>query len=165
MTGAAVRFVDVYPVRMAHAGLDALMLRRAAGVRCAGAWEAVHGRIEAGESPVEAALRELREETGFQPDRFYNLSRVESFYLHLTDEVALIPAFAAIVGPASEPTLSEEHDLFAWLPIDQAAQQAAWPRERRALADVAVLLSAGSAGPLDDVLWVPLDPPGTSGAR
>lgn len=162
MTGAAVKFVDIYPVRLGTDGLEALVLRRAAGVRCTGAWEAVHGRIEAGETPVAAALRELQEETSLTPLCYYNLSRVESFYLHLTDEVALIPAFAAVVDPGASPVLSHEHDLYCWLPIDQAIERVAWPRERRALADVRVLLRDGSAGPLEDVLRLPLDLPSDS---
>ena len=81
------------------------MLRRAAGGRCPGSWEAVHGHIEAGERPADAAARELQEETGLAPERLYNLSRVETFYQHRLDEVALVPVFAAFVaagrrGPA-----------------------------------------------------------------
>lgn len=130
------------------------MLRRAPSVRCAGAWETVHGHIEEGEAPVAAALRELAEETGLAPIRFYNLSRVESFYLHRLDQVALIPCFSAVVEPAAAVRLSREHDEARWLPIGEAAGAVAWPRERRALADVAVLLAGGDAGRLEDVLRV-----------
>ena len=132
------------------------MLRRAAGVRAAGAWEVVHGHIEAGESPVQAALRELGEETGLVPDRFYNLSRVESFYLHATDVVALIPVFAAVVSDRTAVTLSSEHDAERWVPIGEAATIVAWPRERRALLDLEVMLPGGEAGPLEPILRVPL---------
>ena len=154
MTDARVRFVDVYALRDGSAGLEALVLRRAPGVRCAGAWETVHGAIEPDEAPVGAALRELREETGLVPDRLYNLSRVESFYLHRTDEVALIPVFAAVVPAAARPTLSEEHDRFEWLGLDAAAGRFAWPRERRAIADAGALLASGDAGALEAVLRI-----------
>jgi len=137
-------------------GLEALVLRRGPAVRCSGAWETVHGHIEPGEAPVAAALRELAEETGLTPIRLYNLSRVESFYLHRLDQVALIPCFAAVVDPTAATRLSAEHDDARWLPIDRAATEVAWPRERRALADVAILLAGGEAGPLDDVLRVDL---------
>jgi len=50
---------------------------------------------------VQASLRELQEETGFAPLRFYNLSRTEAFYQHASDEVALIPVFAASWPPAA----------------------------------------------------------------
>jgi len=33
-----------------------------------GSWETVHGTIEPGETPVQASLRELREETGLVPE-------------------------------------------------------------------------------------------------
>jgi dATP pyrophosphohydrolase len=154
MADARVRFVDVYVLRTGERGLEALVLRRAPGVRCAGAWESVHGSIEPGETPVDAAVRELQEETGLVPDRLYNLSRVESFYLHRTDEVALIPAVVAVVPAAARPTLSNEHDRFEWLGLAAAAGRFAWPRERRAIADAGALLQDGDAGPLEAVLRV-----------
>ncbi len=135
-------------------GPEALCLRRAPLARCAGSWEAIHGHVEAGESAVDAARRELMEETGLAPERLYNLSRVESFYLHREDAVAVIPAFCAWVAAGSEPRLSPEHDAAEWLPAGAAAQRFAWPRERRALADALTLVAGGDAGGLEDVLRV-----------
>ncbi|HXW96025.1 MAG TPA: NUDIX domain-containing protein [Gemmatimonadales bacterium] len=153
MTTFRVAFVDVYVLRQGTVGLEALVLRRAAAGRCPGAWEVVHGSIEAGESPADAALRELSEETGLRPARFYNLSRTESFYRHLVDEIGFIPVFAAFVDQP-EPTLSNEHDRWEWLSIPAARGRLAWPRERRGLEDIEILFNRGDAGPLEDVLRV-----------
>jgi len=131
--------------------LEVVALRRAPRGRCSGAWEVVHGSIEEGETPHQAALRELREETGLAPERLYNLSRVETFYRHRVDEVAFIPVFAAFVQNAVV-RLSNEHDAFEWLSFPAARERLAWPRERRALKDIEVLLGRGNAGELEDVL-------------
>ena len=154
MAGIRVSLVDVYVLRLSHGMLECLVLRRAPGGRCPGSWEAVHGHIETGERPADAALREMLEETGLRPARLYNLSRVESFYLHAVDEVALIPVFAAFAPEGAVAVTSDEHDAAEWLALPAARQRLAWPRERRALDDVDVLLAAGGAGPLDDVLLV-----------
>src|SRR3989454_9601033 len=65
VTETRVAFVDVYVLRPTPGGLEALGLRRGAtaGNRSPGSWETVHGHIEPGETPVAAALREVREET------------------------------------------------------------------------------------------------------
>lgn len=154
MTDIRLCFVDTLVLRRAGAQLEVLVLRRGAHGRNPGSWEMVHGTIEPGETPVQASLRELEEETGLRPERFYNLSRLEGFYQHTTDVLALIPAFAAFVAGDAVPRLSAEHDAFAWLPPDAAARRFAWPRERRALDDALSIVGAGEGGLLDDVLRV-----------
>ena len=147
-------FVDTYAVRGAAERLEVLALRRSQRGRCPGSWETVHGTIESGETPVEASLRELQEETGLAPQKLYNLSRTEAFYQHRTDELALIPVFVAFVAPDAPVRLSDEHDRSEWLRVPDAARRFAWPRERRALDDILSIVGGGDAGLLEDVLRV-----------
>jgi dihydroneopterin triphosphate diphosphatase len=152
MTDIRVSMIDLYVARPVAAGFEFLVLQRSAQGRSPGAWEAVHGHLEGGELPVDGARRELLEETGLTPAALYNLSRVESFYLHRTDEVAMIPCFVALVPAAAEAVLSDEHAAAEWLPPGMARARFAWPRSRRALDDILVLLAGGDAGPLEDLL-------------
>jgi dihydroneopterin triphosphate diphosphatase len=154
MTSVRVSLIDVYVLRGADSELEVLVLRRAPGSRCPGSWECVHGHIDSGEQPATAAARELEEETGLTVQRLYNLSRVEAFYQHRTDEVALIPVFAAFVAGDAVVQMSGEHDRFEWLSPAKAGSRLAWPRERRALEDIVVLLQGGDAGAVEDVLRV-----------
>jgi len=154
VTTIRVALVDVYVIRGAGPALECLVLRRATGGRCPGSWEAVHGHIEADERPAEAAMRELLEETGLTPLRLYNLSRMESFYLHRSDEAALVPVFAAFVSPDATVRLGPEHDRSEWLGPEAARRRFAWPREGRALEDILALLGGGDAGAVEDVLRI-----------
>ena len=130
-----------------------LALRRAHGTRCTGAWEIVHGRIEAGERPAEAAARELHEECGLVAERIYSIT-VNPFYLVQTDSVELAVVFAAIVAPEADLRLSDEHDAAEWLNPEQAQLRLAWPRERDALSQALSILETGDAGHVEDVLRV-----------
>jgi len=154
LTQIRVRFVDTYALRGAGAQLQVLALRRGPNGRNVGSWETVHGTIEPGETPVQASLRELREETGLVPEKFYNLSRTEAFYQHKTDELAMIPVFAAFVAPSATVQISAEHDRAEWLEARNAAARFAWPRERRAMDDILSIVGGGDAGLLEDVLRV-----------
>lgn len=154
MTDARVSLVDLYVARPVAAGFEFLVLRRSARGRSPGAWEVVHGHLEAGERPEDGARREMLEETGLVPTALYNLSRVEAFYVHGAGEVALIPVFVALVPEGAEATTSDEHDDAEWLSADLARGRLAWPRSRRALDDILMLLADGHAGPLEDVLRI-----------
>ena len=66
----------------------------------------------------------------------------------------MIPAFAGVIEPEATVVLSREHDDHRWLGIDEAQTTLAWPRERRAVTDLAALLASGDAGPLEDVVRI-----------
>ena len=154
MTSVRVSLVDVYVLRRDGTGLWCLVLRRAPGGRCPGSWETVHGHIEEGEHPADTAARELQEETGLVPERLYNLSRVETFYQHRKDEVALVPVFVAFVPPEIAVRLGPEHNAHEWLTPAEAGARFAWPRERRAIEDAVQLLGSGDGGAVEDVLRI-----------
>ncbi len=156
-TRITVGVVDVVVLTAAPAGRRerwrVLTMRRAAGTRCTGAWEIVHGRIEAGETPTKAAAREVREETGLPPLRLYSVA-VNPFFLHQSDTVQLAIVFAAIVA-SSALILGSEHDQYRWRTPAAALKALAWPREHQAVAYALHLLADGDAGPLEDVLRIP----------
>jgi dihydroneopterin triphosphate diphosphatase len=96
----------------------------------------------------------MQEETGLRPTRLYNLSRVESFYRHRLDEVALVPVFAAFAPADADVRIGPEHDRYEWLSPPEARTRFSWPRERRAVDDIVQLLGSGDAGAVEDVLRV-----------
>ncbi len=153
MTELKIGVVDVFVLRGALDGLRVLTLRRAEGTRCTGAWEAVHGRIEVGETPEGAALREVREETGLAVARLYNVT-CQPFYLHRFGAVQLAVVFAAFVDAPDMVQLGEEHDAAEWLPADEAALKFSWPRSVTALGEAVRLIGRGHAGEVEDVLRV-----------
>jgi type II secretory ATPase GspE/PulE/Tfp pilus assembly ATPase PilB-like protein/8-oxo-dGTP pyrophosphatase MutT (NUDIX family) len=148
-----VATVDVYVIRPLSAGWLVLTMRRARGVRCPGAWEAVHGSIEPGERPEDAAVREVREETGLPVARLYSIA-VHPFYVPKAGMVTAAVVFAAFVDEPAGIVLGEEHDAFEWLPPDEARARFIWPRSRTMLDDIESLLKTGDAGPAEDVLRV-----------
>lgn len=130
-----------------------LTLRRAAGVRCTGAWEMVHGSIEAGERPEDAAHREVKEETGLPIDRLYSIT-VNPFYVQSRGTIQLAVVFAAIVDARDAIVLQEEHDAAVWRTPAAAAKLFAWPRTREAMWMALDILASGDAGPREDVLRI-----------
>ncbi|MFN8570654.1 MAG: NUDIX domain-containing protein [Gemmatimonadaceae bacterium] len=153
MTEIRVGVVDVYVLCQTKPEWQLLVLRRGPGTRCTGAWEGVHGRMEDGESPEQAAMRELEEETGLHASRLYNVG-CSPFYLHKAGVVQMAVAFAAVVTSPAAAALGPEHDAFEWLPYEQGIQRIVWPRSRHALRDIRDLLAGGDAGPVEDVVRV-----------
>jgi len=148
-----VATVDVYVIRPMRAGWRVLVLQRGLKTRCPESWETVHGTIEAGERPEQAAVREVQEESGLTVTRLYNIT-VQPFYLHRLGVVTAAVVFAAFVDEPADVRLGDEHQAFEWLSPDQAVERYIWPRSRTVLPEIVALLESGDAGPVDDVLRV-----------
>lgn len=153
MTEIKPGVVDVFVIRPIPAGWRVLVLQRAADTRCPGAWETIHGRIEPGETPEHAAIRETREESGLQAARLYSIT-VHPFYLHAQQTVQLAIVFAAFVPEPGAVAIGPEHRAWEWLSVDDAIARFAWPRERVSMREIVSLLSTGDAGPVEDVLRI-----------
>lgn len=130
--------VACFVVRIGVSADDAefLQLRRSADDFLGGAWSTVRGGMKEGEKAWEAALRELREETGVEPGEFYQLDTVDIFYLHGGDTLWHCPGFCAVVGADVKITLNAEHDAFRWIKHADVDAQFMWPGERAQLAEL-----------------------------
>ncbi len=145
--------VEVYVIRRNAGDWRVLTLQRASDTKRPDSWETVYGKIDDDERPERAAVREVREETGLEIDALYNLT-VNSFYLHEKRTVQMAIAFVAFVNDLGAVALSEEHQQFEWLSLEDAAGRFTWPRAAHALSDARHLFQKGDAGPVEDVLRV-----------
>src|SRR4051812_5160568 len=99
MPAVRTDIVEVFVFRrLVGHGVEFLQLRRTPAP-LAGSWQPVMGHVEPGETATAAALRELREETGYAPGsgllRFWQLELVNTFFLASLDAIMLSPGFAA----------------------------------------------------------------------
>jgi len=86
-----------------------------------GSWQMVSGQVEPGENGVQAALREIEEETGLVPSNFYSANLCEQFYDTDYNVINLVPVFVAFVGNNSNVVLNEnEHSDYKWISIEEA---------------------------------------------
>jgi len=101
-----------------------------------GVWQIVTGMIEQDERAVEAALRELMEETGMTPRQLWRLPIVNSFYDPEKDVLQMCPNFAVIVDGNAQPELSREHQAFEWSTLERALELLPWTGQRNAVRTV-----------------------------
>ena len=106
--------------------MDVLLIRRSDGY-IGGTWQMVSGSLERGETGVDAALRELKEETGLTPDRFYSANHLQQFYEVGQNCVNLVPVFVAFVDSDCKIVLSEEHTDYMWVSYDKVGNHVAFP--------------------------------------
>ena len=119
--------------RRGRLGVEFLALRRAADRTLPGVWQPVTGRVDRGETALAAAAREVWEETGIAPLRWWALETTTVYYDAIADVVELLPLFAAEIAPDAVARLSNEHDASAFLPARAAGRRYLWEAQRRAL--------------------------------
>src|SRR4051812_29307433 len=130
--------VSVFVVRPDASGRshEFLQLRREKDDFMGGTWQTVRGTMEGGETAWQAALRELKEETGLVPVEFYKLSTLESFYVVKDETVWHCPGFVAVVARDANVVLNHEHDASRWVARSEVHRSFMWPTERVLLDEI-----------------------------
>lgn len=145
--------IDCYVFRRSTSGVEFLMLQRRPDDELGGTWQAVHGKVEPGESAVQAAIRELREEAGLTPVGFWQIDHVNTFYVARVDAIFLCTCFAAEVPPDAVVRLNEEHVDSRWVSAADAPRTFMWPGQRQAIREV--LDDIIAASPAEPFLRIP----------
>ena len=128
------RIVEICVFRRAAGKVQYLVLKRSRGDSLyPGAWQVPTGFIEAGEDAVDAALRELKEETGISPVRFWIVPHVNSFYVADADTLHHTIFFAAEFPKESRVTLSKEHETGRWMGFKLAHTKLVWRGQKDGL--------------------------------
>ncbi|MBU8898570.1 lipoyl(octanoyl) transferase LipB [Corallococcus sp. M34] len=116
------RTVSVAALRGHGPELQVLLLRRRP--ERGGFWQVVTGRIEAGETPAQAAARELAEETGLVLTPM-DLDYRHAFAVGNAAPLRLVQehGFGAQGVPDARVRLSPEHDAFEWVDVPAALER------------------------------------------
>ena len=126
--------VAVYVIRQTDDGPQLLQLRRVPDDDAfPSTWQTIYGHVQAGEHAADAARRELHEETGFTPARFFQVEFIETIYARDDDSVCLVPVFGAEVACTAVPVLNGEHDAFRWVAVPDVDTCFLWRSQREAV--------------------------------
>ncbi len=99
-----------------------------------GHWDFPKGKIEKGEDLQEAAMRELKEETGLSAEIIPGFNE-EFEYFFKQEEKLIKKKVTFFIAKADQETvkLSFEHIDYAWLPYDRAVEQLTFDNARQVL--------------------------------
>lgn len=120
-----------------------LIALRAPGARAASYWSLISGGVEAGETPFEAARRELEEETGLAaPLSWDEIPMTLGF--QGDDGRVVLYVFSAETAAGWEPTLDDEHVDYRWCDAESSLEVLFYEEPRAALREVAGRLEAAT---------------------
>ncbi len=117
--------IEVFVYRETTDGRKYLLMKRSSSEIYPGIWSVCAGSIERDEKTLEAAVRELHEETGLIPEAMYAVDTVNIFYEPIEDKMHIVPVFLARV---SEPdiVLSDEHSEYVWTGLEESGKLLHW---------------------------------------
>lgn len=119
-------------------GDEVLLIRRGRPPRL-GEWSLPGGRIEPGERAVDAALRELHEETGVEAEIVGLVDVVDGLFPDAGVHYVLIDYVARWVG--GEPVAGDDAADARFMSLDEAEALVAWDETRRIISAARAMLA------------------------
>jgi 8-oxo-dGTP pyrophosphatase MutT (NUDIX family) len=105
------------------------------------AWGLAKGGIEDGETHEDAALREVREETGYTAIIEASLGETKYFYVWEDTRIRKTVHFFLMRCTGGDPSArDDEMEEVRWFPLDRALKRAAYRGEREVLGRAAEIL-------------------------
>lgn len=105
------------------------------------AWGLAKGHIEEGESPEDAAVREVREETGWEAVIEESLGLTKYFYVWESVRIRKTVHFFLMRATQGDPAdRDDEMEEIRWFPLDRSLKRAAYRGERDVLLRAAEIL-------------------------
>jgi dATP pyrophosphohydrolase len=135
------KLIDVYPYKIVKDEVHFLIFKRSSKKIYAEQWRMIGGKVKSDETSWLAGLRELEEETGIKPVKFWTVPSVNQFYEHKTDMIHSIPAFAAEISGQAAIALDDEHTGYKWITANDVAEYLKWPEQRRLIRLIDELLN------------------------
>ena len=89
-------------------------------------WQPITGGIESGESPEEACLREIKEETGLLL-ACPNLTSLGDFTVKIDENLSIHKNLFLVLTEQKDIQLSDEHVGAQWVALDKVSSQLYWP--------------------------------------
>ena len=89
-------------------------------------WQPSTGGIESGESPEEACLREIKEETGLVLHRS-NLTSLGDFMVKIDENLSIHKNLFLALTEQKDIQISDEHVGAQWVALDKVSSQLYWP--------------------------------------
>ena len=89
-------------------------------------WQHITGGIESGESPEEACLREIKEETGLLLS-CPNLTSLGDFTVKIDENLSIHKNLFLVLTEQKEIQISDEHVGAQWVALDKVSSQLYWP--------------------------------------
>lgn len=126
---------------------DAVLLIRRGRPPNAGDWSLPGGRIEPGERLLDAARRELLEETGVTAEIVGLIDAVDGLFAEAGRHYVLIDYAARWI--AGEPRAGDDAIEAAFVPLAEIDDRLAWEETRRVIREAVSLVAraASTAGP------------------
>jgi 8-oxo-dGTP pyrophosphatase MutT (NUDIX family) len=136
-----VHSYGIIPVHKTETALELLLIHMygsAGGTH----WTFPKGRPEAGETPLESALRECKEEAGLVPSHVYTNDPILEHYTFMYEGVQIEKTVTFFVGIIDNPTFTiqpEEIKEAAWLPLAEVSARLTYPAAQSVLAQAQAL--------------------------